>query len=197
MIALLKRWVERKSSLKWRTALESAAAQAEENFCKANISQTARQMLPAMAVDFFKQGDQAAADKVIPKELHRFRLTCKKFRYTLELFTPLDGDVINSKLEAIRRGQMLLGDISDYETVRNMLSQYEDAEPITAWLRKRQRKKLLEFREYWTTTFDDKNQRRDWLESLKRLASEARATKKPAGQSTRARITGRGSAAVA
>jgi antibiotic biosynthesis monooxygenase (ABM) superfamily enzyme len=92
---------------------------------------------------------------------------------------------------------MLLGDISDYETVRNMLSQYEDAEPITAWLRKRQRKKLLEFREYWTTTFDDKNQRRDWLESLKRLASEARATKKPAGQSTRARITGRGSAAVA
>jgi CHAD domain-containing protein len=198
LITLLKRWLERKSSLKWRTALESAAAQAQDDFCKATIAQTARQMLPAMAKDFFKQGDEAASDKAIPREMHRFRLTSKRFRYTLELFAPLDGQALNSKLEAIRRGQALLGDINDFETVRDMICQYEGAETMIAWLKRRQRKRLLEFREYWNTTFGPKEERRNWVDFLGHLAPEPRTAKKPAGRSTTApRIAARGSAAVA
>ncbi|HEX4592694.1 MAG TPA: CHAD domain-containing protein [Bryobacteraceae bacterium] len=198
LITLLKRWLERKSSLKWRTELESAAAQAEDNFSKATIAQTARQMLPALAQDFFEQGDEAAGDKAIPREMHRFRLTSKKFRYTLELFAPLDGQALNSELETIRRGQTLLGDINDFETVRDMVSQYEGADTVIVWLKRRQRKRLVEFREYWNTTFGPKEVRQEWIDFLEHLAPEPRASKKPAGRSTaEPRVAARGSAAVA
>ncbi len=194
---VLKRWLERKSSLKWRTALESAAASAQSNFCKAGAAQNGRHMLPEMARDFFEQGDKAAGAGGPARELHRFRLTSKKFRYTLELFTALDAASVNSKLEAIRRGQTLLGDINDLETVRDMLDQYEGSEIVTAWLKKRQRKRLQEFREYWSTTFS-KEERRAWIASLEHLAAEPRVPRKPARRSTEeGRMAGRSRAAVA
>jgi CHAD domain-containing protein len=183
LVTLLKRWLERKSSLKWRTALEAAAAGAQDNFCKAPVAQTARQMLPGIAQELFEQGDEAASAKAVPRELHRFRLTSKKFRYTLELFTPLYGASLNPKLEAIRRGQALLGDINDFETVRNMLGQYEGTEATTDWLKKRQRKRLLEFREYWGATFS-KEERRSWIDFLKHLPHEQRTQRKPAARTT-------------
>ena len=184
MITLLKRWLERKSSLKWRTALEAAAAAGtQDNFSKAPVAQNARQMLPNIAQEFFEQGDEAASAKAVPRELHRFRLTSKKFRYTLELFTPLYGASLNPKLEAIRRGQALLGDINDFETVRNMLGQYEGTEATTEWLKKRQRKRLLEFREYWGATFS-KEERRSWIDFLKHLPHEQRTQRKPAARTT-------------
>jgi CHAD domain-containing protein len=183
LTTLLKRWLERKSSLKWRNALDAAAAEAQDNFCKAPVAQTARQMLPGMADDFFEQGDEAAGAKALPRELHRFRITSKRFRYTLELYTPLYGASLNSKLEAIRRGQALLGDINDFETVRNMLAQYQGAEAATAWLKRRQRKRLLEFREYWEVTFS-KEERRSWMDFLKHTPHEQRAQRKPAARIT-------------
>jgi CHAD domain-containing protein len=183
LVTLLKRWLERKSSLKWRNALEAAAAGVQDNFCKAPLSQTARQMLPGIAQDFFEQGDEAASAKAEPRELHRFRMTSKKFRYTLELFTPLYGASLNPKLEAIRRGQALLGDINDFETVRIMLAQYDGAEAATAWLKRRQRRRLAEFREYWEATFP-KEERRSWMDLLKHSPHEQRAQRKPAARTT-------------
>ena len=182
LITLLKRWLERKSSLKWRNALDAAAAEAQDNsFCKAPLAQTARQMLPGIAQDFFEQGDEAASAKAAPRELHRFRLTSKKFRYTLELFTPLYGASLNPKLDAIRRGQALLGDINDFETVRNMLARYDGAEAATAWLKRRQRRRLVEFREYWEVTFP-KEERRSWMDLVKHSPHGQRAPRKPAGR---------------
>jgi CHAD domain-containing protein len=197
LITLLKSWLERKSSLKWRGALERAAEQAGEDFGKAPTAETARQMLPGMAEHFFERGDQAAGVKAHPRELHRFRLVSKKFRYSLELFTPLCGTSLNPKLEAIRRMQTLLGDINDFETVRNMLAQYPGAETVIAWLKKRQRKRLGQFREYWATTFGPAQERESWIDFLKHLATEPRAAKKPAGRSGSQSRPGRSSAAVA
>ena len=197
LITVLKRWLERKSSLKWRTALESSAAAAHSNFCKASVAQNGRQRLPAMARDFFEQGDEAAGIRGATKDLHRFRLASKKFRYTLELFAALDAASLNRKLEAIRRGQTVLGDINDLETVRAMLDQYEGSEVVTAWLKKRQRKRLQEFREYWSATFS-KEERRAWIASLEHFAAEPRAPKKPVRRSTeQAPTAGRSRAAVA
>jgi CHAD domain-containing protein len=152
-------------------------------------------MLPGIAQELFEQGDEAASAKAVPRELHRFRLTSKKFRYTLELFTPLDGTSLNPKLEAIRRGQALLGDINDFETVRNMLGQYEGTEAAMAWLKKRQRKRLLEFRQYWEATFS-KEERRSWIEFLKHLGQEPRAQRKPAARTaSESRTQSRGAVA--
>ena len=184
LITLLKRWLERKLSLKWRAALEAAAAGGQGDFGDANIGQTARQLLPAMAQDFFRHGDEGADPQAVPREMHRFRIASKRFRYTLELFTPLSGAALNPKLEAIRHGQAVLGDINDFETVRNLLNRYEGAAAVAAWLKKRQRRKLLEFREYWNATFTPKEERRRWIDFLEHLAAEPRAAKKPAGRTS-------------
>ena len=182
LLTLLKTWLERKSSLKWRGALERAAAEAPEDFSKAPIGQAARQMLPGMAQDFFGSGDQAAGAKASPQELHRFRLASKKFRYTLELFAPLCGPSLNPKLEAIRSVQTILGDLNDLETVRNLLAQYEVAPSEAAWLKKKQRKKLVEFREHWATALAPAVERQGWIDFLKHVALEPRAAKKPAAR---------------
>lgn len=197
LTTLLKSWLERKSSLKWRGALGRAAEQAGEDFGKAPTVETARQMLPGMAQDFFERGDEAAGVKAHPRELHRFRLVSKKFRYSLELFTPLCGTSLNPKLEAIRRVQTLLGDINDFETVRNMLAQYQGAEAMIAWLKKRQRKRLGQFREYWATTFGPAEERESWIDFLKHLATETRAAKKTVARSGSPSRPGRSRAAVA
>jgi CHAD domain-containing protein len=198
LITLLKSWLERKSSLKWRGALERAAAEAGDDFGKAPAARTARQMLPGMTQDFLERGDEAASVKAHPRELHRFRLASKKFRYTLELFMPLCGTSLNPKLEAIRRVQTLLGDINDFETVRDMLGQYEGAETVIAWLKKRQRKRLVEFREYWATTFAPAEERQSWIDFLKHLAAEPRAPRKPVARSGQeSRSANRSRAAVA
>ena len=198
LITLLKSWLERKSSVKWRDALARAAEEAGEDFGKTPTAQTARQMLPGMAQDFFERGDQAANVKADPRDLHRFRLVSKKFRYTLELFTPIGGTSLNPKLEAMRRVQTLLGDINDIETVRDILGQYEGAEPVIAWLKKRQRKRLTEFRAHWATTFGEAQERQSWIDLLKHMAAGPRAARKPAASSgVEISAGGRGRAAVA
>ena len=194
LVTLLKSWLDRKSSLKWRAALERAAADPREDFGKAPIGQTARRMLPGMAQDFFERGDQAVGAKASPRELHEFRIASKKFRYTLELFTPLCGSALETKLEPMRGVQTLLGDLNDLETLRNMLGQYEGTESKTAWLKKKQRKVLIEFREHWSKAFGSSEERQSWIYFLKHLALEPRAAKKPVGAASRNRL-GRGAVA--
>jgi CHAD domain-containing protein len=198
LVTMLKNWLERKSSLKWRGALGRAAEEAGEDFGKAPTAQTARQMLPGMAQDFFEGGDQAANVKAEPREVHRFRLAAKKFRYTLELFAPMCGASLNPQLEAMRRVQTLLGDINDLETVRDLVSQYEGADAVIAWLKKRQRKRLTEFRAHWATTFGEAQERQSWIDLLKHMAAGPRAARKPAASSgVEISAGGRGRAAVA
>jgi CHAD domain-containing protein len=196
LLALLKTWLERKSSLKWRATLARAVAEGQADFSKAPVAQIARQMLPGMAEDFFERGDSAAGDKTSARELHRFRIASKKFRYSLELFAPLCGSSLPPKLEAIRRVQTLLGDVNDLETLRELIRPFDGTKAVVAWLRKRQRRRLVQFREHWANTFAPAAERERWLDFLKQLAPQAASAKKPARSASEARPA-RGAAAVA
>ena len=182
LLTFLKSWLERKLSLKWRATLERAAAGAREDFGKATVARTARRMLPGMAQDFFEHGDKASSAKASPRELHSFRIALKKFRYTIELFAPLCGPSVNPKLEAVRRVQTLLGDFNDFETLRDIVRPYAGAAAVTTWVKKRQRKRLAEFRECWATSFASAEERQRWIDYLRHLA-EPPSAKKPAGRS--------------
>ena len=120
LISLLKRWTERKSSQKWRAELEAALARTEQTGEAVAVENIARQTLCGMAKDFFERGNAAANPKAAPDELHRFRIAAKKFRYSIELLAPLYGATLIRWLERIKGVQTLLGDINDYETVRQI-----------------------------------------------------------------------------
>jgi len=183
LVAFLKHWVDRQSSLKWRGAVASAATTNSDASTKAPIARTAQRMLPRMAQEFFENGNEAASSKTSPRGLHKFRIASKKFRYTLELFTSVYGPSLESSLERIRRIQGLLGDINDCDTVRSMLSQYKEADKVTSWLKKRQHRRIEEFQRYWTETFAPDGELRNWRALLSHPAGEIREARKPAARS--------------
>ena len=198
LVAFLKQWADRQSSLKWRGALANAATANTDAASKAPVARTAQRMLPAMAQEFLESGNEAARAKISPRDLHHFRIASKKFRYTLELFAPIYGPPLESSLERIRRTQELLGDINDCDTVRDLLSQFEDVEKMTSWLKKRQRRRIEEFQRYWMDTVAGGEETRRWRALLSRPGGVARQARKPVGRAgVASQAAGRGSAAVA
>jgi CHAD domain-containing protein len=183
LIDALKRRMDRKSSLRWRTALESANASASDSACRIPIEDTARRILPRMAKNFLERGDAASQSKATPEKLHAFRIASKKFRYTLELFAPLYGTGLNSWLESIKRIQTLLGDINDCVTVAQMLSDYKSKGSIAGWLKRRQRKKVEEFTQCWQEEFGGREIVRTRMHTLSHPPGAPQATKKPATNS--------------
>jgi CHAD domain-containing protein len=197
LVGFLRHWIDRKSAIRWRAAVEDAVTTSSEPLGKAPIVKTAQRILPRVAQEFFERGNQASKAKTPPAELHRFRIASKKFRYTLELFTSLYGPRMNSSLEKIRGAQGLLGEINDCETVRSLLSHYKDADGLTSWLRKRQRRKIEQFQRYWEETFSADREMRSWSAFLRRPIERAGLTKKPAARAGPSQAASRRSAAVA
>jgi len=183
LTGVLRRWIERKSSLKWRAALESSLTSQGDAFRGVPIEHTAGEILPLMAKDFFHIGNEMVAAKAPPAELEEFRIACRKFRYTLELFAPLYAAGYNRWLEKVRKTQVLLGEIRDWSAVEEVVSPFKGGEALTARLKKRQRKQRDEFRLHWRRQFGDPQQVRVWIDSLRSPALIGRTLRKPAGRS--------------
>jgi CHAD domain-containing protein len=198
LIGALKRRIERKSSLRWRTALEASLALGASPACRIPIDKTARRILPRMAKDFLERGSAVSQAKISPEKMHAFRIASKKFRYTLELFATLYGPALNGWLESIKRVQTLLGDINDCVTVAQLLSDYKSSGTMEAWLKKRQRRKVEEFSRCWAEEFGSRESVRSRIRSLSHPQETPRALKKPMASSrTAARPHTRRPSAVA
>jgi CHAD domain-containing protein len=182
LTAVLKRRMERKSSLKWRTALEAALA-ANAAAGKVAVEDTARKTLPAMAKDFLERGDAASLPKASPEKLHAFRIASKKFRYSLELFAPLYQRELSAWIDSIKRIQTLLGDINDCETVAHMLADQKGGGAIVGRLKKRQRRKVEEFLVAWGEEFGDRAAMRTRVDSLATPQEASQPIRKPASRS--------------
>jgi CHAD domain-containing protein len=176
----LNRRIERKSSLKWRTALEAALAGGNNPDSRIAIEETALRILPKMAADFLDRGNAAAQARLAPEKLHAFRIASKKFRYTLELFVPLYGTTLNAWLESVKAIQTVLGDINDCVTVAQIIADYKDSGDTASWLRKRQRRKVEQFSRLWLKEFGDAENVRTRVRSL---SHPGQALRKPAGRS--------------
>lgn len=183
LVSLLKRWMERKSSLKWRSVLAAALAEARDDFCGIAIEETAGRALRGMTQDFLQRGGEASQAKASPRALHQFRIASKKFRYTLELFVPLYGPPLNRQLEDIKRTQTLLGDINDCVTVGELVAHYKGGSALADWLKKRQRKRTEVFRQYWRKEFGGRESAPAWIDSLRRLTAKQHEMKKPMASS--------------
>jgi CHAD domain-containing protein len=157
LVEELERWVRRKLSAKWRSAVAQADLRIDGN------------PVAHYAGEFYEAGDKAATEKSSAKQLHALRLAAKKFRYTLELFAP-SSDAANEWLERIGRVQARLGRINDCRTVRSMVSRLGGDSEIEAELKRKQRRRMRDFRKLWRDEFSGK--------------APVFPEKKPAGRST-------------
>ncbi len=182
LAATLRNWLQRKSSRKWRSELETAITETDQALHRVPITKTAQRLLPGLAKDFLELGNRAAQAKTSLAELHQFRIASKKFRYSLEVFIPLYGPSLKPGLEAMKHVQGLLGDINDCETLLTMISKSKRTEGIVAWLRKSQRRRIAEFQNYWGEAFGAETTRRGWIDYLSHTVARPREVRKPAAR---------------
>jgi CHAD domain-containing protein len=183
----LTKGADRQMSVKWEAALEAALARNQDAFGEAAIQEMSGRAMARMMKEFLEHGHEAASPRASAEDLHRFRIVAKKFRYTLELFRPLYGSSLNRGVVRIKRVQTLLGDINDCVTVANLVAQCHGGHRLAGRLRKRQRKKTEEFRQYWSEQFQDGNQLPSWIDHFGRRDAQLRGIKKPMASSGMAR----------
>lgn len=145
-------------------------------------AENARRVLPEMAVDFFATGREVAQHQAPLKELHRFRLVVKRFRYSLELFRSCYGPALKDRLTALKRLQDYLGDLNDCDATRGLLGasvslqDLPERRPLESFLENKIERLRHEFIDYWTKEFDAPGQMHWWQEGLKGIAGETGET---------------------
>lgn len=135
------------------------------------IAANARVVLPKLAEKYFNAGRKAAEDEApSAKDLHRFRIATKRFRYSLELFRPVYGASLERRLGSLRELQNVLGKLSDYHSMERL---FDGEKELKAKLERARTKKLELFRETWTA-FDSEGQLKRWKSYLVRGSSRGR-----------------------
>jgi adenylate cyclase len=174
LAGLLKRWTERKSSVKWRTALQGAVEQSDGVLAKVTIQQGARKITPQLARKFLERGKKAAANASL-SDLHACRIAARRFRYALELLGPVSNTALTAWLPDIKRVQTMLGEITDFQAARELVSSYPAGDQFDSWLKKRQRKATKSFCQFWEETFANR---------VVSVRKSPRLSKKPPGRIT-------------
>jgi hypothetical protein len=159
--------------------------------------ENARRILPRMAREFFAVGRVAAKPEAAPAQLHAFRLSAKRFRYTLELFEPMYGPMLAARLEQVRKIQSVLGERQDCvvldERLRQRAGNTGPLRVVLAKLSADGRALEEKFRRYWRETFDTPGAEALWVRYLERRPVEPgvprgairkNASRKPAAKRT-------------
>jgi len=132
----------------------------------------ARQWLPPLAQDFFKTGRKTVLKASTPQRLHAFRLSAKRFRYTLELFRSFYGPVFAQRLEKVRDIQSILGKRQDCAVMAaRLLPLAPDDAAVAEVLAANETRGLKlehDFREHWRLDFDAPGEDLLWMRYLAR-----------------------------
>jgi CHAD domain-containing protein len=138
-------------------------------------AESARQVLPKLAADFFRLGREIVASSPSVKDLHNLRLAVKRFRYTLELFRPCYGSGLEQRLEALKGIQDHLGAMNDCEVatslVETTLPEADDAGAFLQFLKARGEQEQAGALRHWQEVFDAPGQEEWWVEYLTRPES--------------------------
>ncbi len=127
-------------------------------------TESAAILLPKLAEKYFRAGRKAVEKEAKPKDLHRFRIATKRFRYALEIFRPIYGATLDRHLKLLRGIQDALGKVSDYQSIQRMIA---DDKPLKHQVQKAQSRKIKEFHAEWNK-FDSDGQLKRWKAYLTR-----------------------------
>jgi len=169
LVSSLRRWANQKRAASWRAEL--AAMEVPQEFQHNSWEDQAKRELPRTAKALFRSSTSNSG-------LHKLRIRAKKFRYTLELFQQAYGEAGKARIEQLRDVQTLLGDINDLRTARNLLDDLGAGRKVTAALKKKQRKKIREFRSLWEVQFS-RSAIKEWMEFLRGTPKKPVAGSKP------------------
>lgn len=172
----LTRLLESEWSAKWRSRLELESA-GEKN--GAAMPALARELLPDLAEEFIASGARLAGHPKSKRKMHAFRLSAKRFRYSLEPFSAVYGDALKPRLKAVKTVQDVLGKLSDASATRRILKRLGAPPAALARLRAAEAARLEEFRTVWPGLFEESAPAK-WRRFLERPAPDGKAVRKAA-----------------
>jgi len=120
-------------------------------------AESARAALPRQVQKYFKAGRKAANGKRSAKQLHRFRIATKEFRYSLELFRPVYGPTVERHIGALRELQSILGKLNDHHTLKSF---FKGDKALKAKLDEAMEKHRSQFHEQWKKLDTDGEEKR-------------------------------------
>jgi len=121
---------------------------------KINLEANLRKALRKSAEKYFEKGDAALNAGSHWKDLHKFRLATKRFRYTLELFEPVYGEPLRERLHELKKVQDYLGEANDFMTTRALLKDFDGMQKLRATLKEDANERLERLRKFWRDTFE-------------------------------------------
>ena len=140
-----------RATAQWLT--RTAAGEWHEHLAPREGSQAAAdvaaELLPRLCEKFFARGQAAAAPGTSVEELHQFRLSAKRFRYSLELFAPLYGKRGAQHLKQMRKVQGHLGDVNDCAATRVLLEDWHAPAILVAGIARLEKRRIAAFRRAW------------------------------------------------
>lgn len=162
-----------REAAKWQTAIEAAMPPRE------TAGEFARVTLPEQAAEFFEAGRRAVHRSNEPERLHAFRLSAKRFRYTLEILAPCFGPALAQRIEQVREIQGILGKRQDAavtaERIQPAVALDLDLAEVHKKLEARGARLEQDFLRYWHHTFDAPGELERWQRYLSRRAPAPRA----------------------
>lgn len=134
------------------------------------LAANVRAQLTRASNAYFEAGRETIRPDATPKDLHEFRLHTKRFRYTLELFTPLYGPAFGRMIRSLRRIQQLLGDMNDCVITRALLEKHGNnrspqVRRVLRALDRRQAERIAGLAQTWSE-FDGAGACERWLKYL-------------------------------
>ncbi len=161
-----------------RGRLQLADTGPEDSRAMANL---AADRLPRMADDFIEAGGKLSDHPKSKRALHRFRISAKHFRYSLEPFGDCYGPALEKRIVPVRKIQTVLGDLNDCVATRRMLKELGLDKATLEPLREEEKKRLHEFQESWPKLFGDgasQNWRRFLEDAAAKPATPRRSPKR-------------------
>jgi CHAD domain-containing protein len=143
-----------------------------------DINANLRRALPKLARNYFKAGDRALLKDRGWEEVHDFRITTKRFRYTLELFGSFYGPGFKERIEELKQVQYLLGAAHDCLVAAELLKPISGTEQVREELNQKAEAKLKRARSWWRANLGSEAAQHRWITYLQR-SSRASAASTP------------------
>lgn len=134
------------------------------------LQQNLRRRMPKLARQYFDEGRDALAPGTSWKQMHKFRLRTKRFRYTLEIFKDLYGPGLAKRIDSLKKLQTYLGDINDCIVTSQMLKDMDGMSGIREKLMEKADGEMEKLRKFWAATFDAEGAERVWARYLSMYA---------------------------
>ena len=134
--------------------------------------------LRKLASKYLRLGRKAAGEDSTVRQLHRFRLSAKRLRYSLELFQTFHPKALAEVIAEVRTVQTCLGEANDCRTIRKMLRRMSTSDVLThklaKQLKREQKHKISRLREHWAKYFGHPKNEHAWLKNLNPLCGPDR-----------------------